>query len=154
MCCCGRPTRNDELGYRWQPNDRPSIAGVNPPELQDSETLLFDEPGRCGGQDSHSHHYRVISRAASLWLLVRHGGGDERMRLSNPDAVKAALQALDSNGRYWVLGAIFHAQRDAETKAQQATAAIWRQAAAEKRIKTRKLPSRGIVKVWIKEKTA
>jgi hypothetical protein len=46
---------------------------VDAPALLDGDVLLFDEPGRCGGLDSHCYHYRVVKRAG-LSLLVRHGG--------------------------------------------------------------------------------
>jgi hypothetical protein len=83
MCCCGKPTINGELGYRWNnPNAEPMIHPVNAPDVSEGETILYDEPGRCGGIDSHSFHYRVTKLHGSLFLLVRHGAGDERIRLS------------------------------------------------------------------------
>lgn len=100
MCCCGKPTINGELGYRWnQPDGAPSIYPVNPPTLGDNDVLLFDEPGRCGGLDAHSHHFRVV-RYCGLSLLVRHGGGDERIRISSTPTLIETLTALDSNARY------------------------------------------------------
>lgn len=152
MCCCGQPVINGELGYRWQPTDRPSVRPVNPPATDDN--VLFDEPGRCGGQDSHCHHYRVVgaSEGASFpRLLVRHGGGDEEIHLSNGKAVRQALAALDSNGRYWMLNALYHAYADAKRSAQESEAARWRQAAAEKRIKVRKVRGRDAVRVELEE---
>jgi len=75
MCCCERPNINGTLGYRWQPFDAPGIRLADPPELAESETLLYDEPGRCGGIDNHCHHFRVVvGNGGRLWLLVRHGG--------------------------------------------------------------------------------
>lgn len=148
MCCCGQPTVNGQPGYRWQPNDTPNTYPVNPPALNEREQLIFDEPGRCGGLDSHSHHYRVVSSAGALALLVRHGGGDERVRLSGEKVLSRALLSLDSNQRYWVLNAIYHAAADSRRAGAQNTETKWRTAAAEKRIKTRKQRNGG-VKVWI-----
>ena len=62
MCCCGKPVINGQPGFKWQPNDAPRIHPVNPPALDEYETLLYDEPGRCGGLDAHCHHYRVASQ--------------------------------------------------------------------------------------------
>jgi hypothetical protein len=152
MCCCGKPVVNGEVGYRWQPNDAPGVRGVNPPELLDNEELLHDEPGRCGGLDSHCHHYRIVKHFYSHYLVVRHGGGDERFRLCTTPLFLESLNALDSNSRYWMLNALFCAGSDGERKGRETANARWKNAAAEKRIKTRKLPSQGIVKVWIEPK--
>src|SRR5579872_5634439 len=112
MCCCGQPTINGQLGYRWNnPDAAPGIRPIDAPELQEGDTLLYDEPGRCGGLDSHCHHYRVVSRGG-LWLLRRNGSGDHRLHLSSLQTLKGPLQALDSNGRYWLLSAIYHANSD------------------------------------------
>lgn len=153
MCCCAAPTINGQLGYRWQPNDPPGVRPVAPPTLNDTETLLYDEPGRCGGQDSHCHHYRVTN-ATFPTLLVKHGGGEERIRLSNGRQVLAALAALDSTGRYWWLNSIYHAYADGRQAGREATTAQWRSAAVEKRIKVRKVRGRASVTVTIAERPA
>lgn len=147
MCSCGTPTVNGQNGYRWQPNDTPSIRRVNPPALSDGETLVRDEPGRCGGLDSHCHHYCLTMRHANYYLLVRHGGGDERIPLFNPEA--DAMKGLDSTSCYWIMSAIYHANAEGKRIARQAADLHWRRAAAEKRIKTRKLRGAKGVKVWI-----
>jgi len=152
MCFCEKPTINGKTEYRWNNSAAPaSIYPLNPPDVENEDTILFDEPGRCGGIDSHSFHYRLIeSKHGEICLIVRHGGGDERTpRLSNSRAVVEALTMFDSNGRYWVMNALYHAQSDAARKAREIERIIWQKAAAEKRIKTRKNPSKGSVKVWI-----
>jgi hypothetical protein len=147
MCCCGKPTINGTDGYKWnQPDGPTSVYPVNPPALLDGDKLLADEPGRCGGSDSHSHHYRLVKNCG-LVLLVRHGGGDERMRLAGP--IADTLLNLDSTSRYWLLNAMYHAYSDGGHEARSATASTWRKAAAEKRIKTRKQRGTDRVKVWI-----
>lgn len=136
MCMCEKPTKNGEQGYRWNSPDGPtSIYPVNPPALTDHETAVFDEPGRCGGQDSHSYHYLVTSNGD---LLVRHGGGDARVHLSNYRAFVAALRLLDSDARYWILNAMYHAQSKAATDARFSEHSKWVHAIAQKRIKTSK----------------
>ncbi len=149
MCCCGKPTVNGESGYKWnQPDAAPSVYPVNPPPLEDGDELLFDEPGRCGGTDSHAYHYRMVKHCG-LYLLVRHGGGDRRIYLSSNAALVQTLNGLDSAARYWILSAIYHAHHDGARDARESESETWRTAAAEKRIKTRKLPARGVCKVWI-----
>jgi len=147
MCCCDKPNVNGELGYKWQPNDRPSVRRPDPPILTGHDTLLHDEPGRCGGQDSHCHHYRVIG-GTWLALLYKNGGGEGRIRLSNSKAMRPILDALDSNGRYWLLNSIYHAYDDGKMNGAGRMDEEWRRAAVEKRIKTRKLPHNRGVKVW------
>lgn len=146
MCCCGKPVINGQPGYKWQPNDAPIVRQPFPPALDEGDELLYDEPGRCGGLDAHSHHFRVVRHFCSLYLMVQHGGGRERFRM--PCALRLlTLDSLDSNARYWLLHTIFSAYRDGSTTGRDSEAALWRQAAAEKRIKTRKCRDR--VKVWI-----
>lgn len=149
MCCCGKPIINGQPGYRWQPNDTPHVREVNPPDLGEHDQLLYDEPGRCGGLDAHCHHYRIVTNFSSLFLLVRHGGGDERVRLSGTPTFRDTLAALDSTARYWMLHVIFHAHSDGTHKGHNTEAQRWRIAAAEKRIKTRKARTTNTVKVWI-----
>jgi len=149
MCCCGKPTINGELGYRWQPNDAPSIRQPYPPTLREDEVLLYDEPGRCGGLDHHSHHFCVVKHYNSLFLVVRHGGGEERIRLFPHRGLSDMLAGLESNARYWILSTIHAAHRDGADEARQKEAETWRKAAAEGRIKTRKQRGANFVKVSI-----
>lgn len=146
MCCCGKPVINGQLGYRWQPSDNIGVFPINAPEIGERDELLYDEPGRCGRLDSHCHHYRVVKNCG-LALLVKHGGGTERVRLTR--GVESSLAALGSDDRYWILSAIYHAHADANLAARDRANAEWRKAAAEKRIRTRKNSRAGTVKVWI-----
>ena len=144
MCFCGTPTVNG------QPSKDP--WRVNPPTVAEKEIIIFDEPGRCGGIDSHAYHFRVVATSPGghwAYLLVRHGGGDERVLISNAPAVLKALEALDTNGRYWMLHAIYHAQADAYRKGRDLEAQSWRQAAAEKRIKVRKVRGQSAMRVTV-----
>jgi hypothetical protein len=150
MCCCGNPTINGEIGYRWNdPNHPPGVHPLNAPELQEHDILLHDEPGRCGGLDSHAYHYRLVRQFSSTYLLVRHGGGDERFRLSCTDSLLVGLAVMDSTLRYWTFNAIYHARAEARRTARDNEATLWKTAAAEKRIRTRKTRGANTVKVWI-----
>lgn len=136
MCCCGKPVINGEMGYKWQPDNAPSIRPIDAPALGEGDVILFDEPGRCGGTDCHSHHFRVIENRGWLFLLVRHGGGDERISISR--MLRLAI-ATATEGRYWLLHGIYSTQRDAETRGQQKEYRRWSEAAIEKRIRVRKV---------------
>ena len=84
MCCCGKPTINGQINaYSWDGKAFMTYE-PNPPALEEGDTLLWDEPGRCGGIDAHSHHFRLVKRQwGGLSLLVRHGGGDARLSLQS-----------------------------------------------------------------------
>jgi len=152
MCCCGKPTINGTPGYRWNdPNAPASTYPVNPPDLQDGDTLLHDEPGRClKGLDSHSFHYRLVKNGGFRYLLVRTGAGDRRIRLSpSCDLLSFRLDSLDSTSRYVLFNVIYHATVDAARVARDAERADWQRAAAEGRIKTRKVRGQNYVKVTV-----
>lgn len=153
MCCCGAPTINGSPGYRWQPTDPPGIRPLAPPTLGPDDVLVYDEPGRCGGLDCHSHHFRVVRRRGRGYLLVRHGGGEEGLEIPvwSALALQRALYDLDTDGRYWILHAIYSAHADARRAGRDAEAARWRTAAAEKRIKVRKVRGQSAVRVTIEE---
>lgn len=148
MCCCGKPTINGEPGYSWDGKGR-SVYPVSAPTVSDDETVIHDEPGRCGGLDSHSYHFTVVKeRFGGYSLLVRHGGGEERIRLGSWPGV-GFMAGLDSNARYWLLQTLYHVQEQAAREAQELELRKWRLAAAEKRIKTRKRRNSDMVDVWI-----
>lgn len=152
MCCCGKPVINGEPGYKWQPDDTPSIYPPNPPALGDFDTLLYDEPGRCGGTDCHSHHYRVIQCMSTPILLVQHGGGREQIRLHGGGRFLELLGTMDSTARYWLLHTLYYAFSDGKHRGTEQTAAYWRTAALEKRIKVRKIRNSSLLKVEIRSK--
>ena len=149
MCMCGKPVKNGEPGYSWD-GKSVGVRPVDAPELAEGDTLLYDEPGRCGGVNSHHLHLRVVrERWGGFILLVRHGLGDERIKITGSGKW---LDSLRPGNRYWVLHAIFCAQNDAARNAKGEETARWSQAAAEKRIRTRRARGSSSVKVWIEPK--
>lgn len=148
MCCCGKATINGQPNaYSWDGKSF-MTRQPSPPDLRDGDELLYDEPGRCGGTDCHSHHFRLVQGYGSYDVLVRHGGGDERFSLGVVGRhLVPSLSALDTNGRYWLMHTLYSTRTDTRREVGDAVAQGWRLAAAEKRIKTRKM--RGAVKVWI-----
>lgn len=148
MCNCAvRPNVNGQPGYRWN-NEEPHVRQPNPPDMMDGDDLLYDGAGRCGGgTDSHCHHFRLVKRYGQYCLLVRHGGGDERISLgSRVNGINSILAGNESQ-RYWALQMLYHAIKDAARSAREAESSRWIKAAAEKRVRTRKCRDR--VKAWI-----
>lgn len=145
MCCCATPNTNGTLGYSW---DGKSIGTcpIDAPALDERDILLFDEPGRCGGMDSHCHHYRLVKKTGTE-LLVKHGGGEERIRVSLPRGF--SLEAMDSNTRYWLLNAIYHAHSDGKHTGIDSEARRYTKAFLEGRLRKRKSPGRNYHRVWI-----
>jgi hypothetical protein len=91
----------------------------------------------------------MTKQYGSHFLLVRHGAGDERIRLSLYGQQVQVLAGLDSNGRFWLLNAIFHAQSDAREQGKNDTAARYRQAFVDGRLRKRKDRNGTAYKVWI-----
>lgn len=149
MCMCDKPTRNDALG---------GYGVINrAPELQSNDKLIFDECGRCrpqingtGSTDYHSHHFCLVDNYGYTVLLVRHGGGDERINLGGKHRrIVELLEPMDSDRRYLMMHAFYNVHQEAARVARETECNHWRQAAAEKRIKTQKIRGRAAVKVWI-----
>lgn len=80
------------------------------PALQEEDTLIYDEHGRIvywtdekkpgEGVDCRSHWFRIVRQGSLYYLLVRHGGGDERIRLSSWGNFRAMFDPLSSDARY------------------------------------------------------
>lgn len=152
MCMCGKPTANGTPGYSWD-GKQTSTRPVDPPAIEDRDQLLFDEPGRCGGLDAHCHHYRIVLRYGQLFLLVRHGGGDERIPLSQcNDNLKAMLLSMDSNTRFWFLNSLYHTIYRHTEEACKKVRREWSEAFVAKRIKKQK--RKGTIRVWIERADA
>lgn len=153
MCCCGKPTVNGEPGYSWDGKTF-HVRPVNPPPLTDGDALLFDGPGRCGnGIDSHCHHFRLVkSLTGYYYLLVLHGGGEERINLHfcRHVAVNIILSVSD-NEAYWLLHMIYYVHNHAEHDTRMDTNNMWKLAVVEKRVKKR--TRRGKKEVWIEPKS-
>ncbi len=162
MCMCEKPNKNGEPGYCWNDATKVGTYPVNAPALADGDALVFDEPGRCkpqvngkGGTDYHSHHFRlVMTKFDQFYLLVRHGGGTERIPLGYDYTRLGELIRLlpDSDARYLMLQALYRTHEDAERGAEMRTAAKFRQAFVEGRLKKRKVRGRNAYDVRIEPK--
>jgi hypothetical protein len=148
MCCCGKPTINGEPNaYSWDGKTFLTHT-VNPPELSEADSLLFDEPGRCGAVDSHCHHFRLVKNGCLFFLLVQHCGGIERIQLASwNDHLSATLLTMDTNTRYWLIHSIYRTANKVERETINNHTSRWANAFVDKRIKKQK--RNGTVRVWI-----
>lgn len=127
------------------------------PPLNDGDSLIYDECGRVIDNVCHrSHYFRlVLDKSGWAYLLVRHGGGDERIQLKSshyaPRVVRALLNA-ESDDRYIMLRTIHDLHRDTKNRSRDAAIAECKQAFVDGRLKKRKLPRQQAVKVWIEPK--
>lgn len=143
MCMCDKPNINGQKTYKWMKSHSKSIYPLNPPETFIDDVILFDEPGRCGGTDSHAFHFIVIERMGSLLLLVKHGGGEDSIRIGSTRGnhrrgIREALEnATDSNARYWLMQTLYHTVQDERRLSTEAERSIWSKAAREDRLKIR-----------------
>jgi hypothetical protein len=107
-------------------------------------------PHECNGIDYRSHHFRVVRNRVSCYLLVKHGGGQERVRLDHsPTRVSQFFEPLDSTERYLLMHLLYSVHEDAKSNSERNTAGMYKQAFAEGRLKRRKRRGSNAVKVWI-----
>jgi hypothetical protein len=149
MCMCSKPNVNGQYGYQWNSQDAVGVFPVNPPEVERGDEILIDEPGRCGHLiDSHCLHIRVVKNGSGYYLLTNSSSGTHRLKLNGFFGV-SVLTSMDSDSRYWMLQMIHHTSEIEARKATQEERRFWRQAAADNRIKTRKVRNENRVNVWV-----
>lgn len=130
------------------------------PTLDDGDVLLFSECGRVvkagtygHGQDDidyRSHYFRIVKYGGGAYLLVKHGGGEERVQLDySASRVAQFFKPLDSSERYLLMHLFYNMHVKARREATEKTAADYRKAFAEGRLKKRKVRGSNNVKVWI-----
>lgn len=131
------------------------------PALREGDEIKYDEPGRIiyrtadkrpgDGIDYRSHWYRLIKPRFGPWtLLVRHGGGDERLELGyDYNNFPAIFDPLTPDARYLLMNQLMLTHRAGEDKGRSTTTEKYQTAFVEGRLKKRKLPAQGRVKVWI-----
>ncbi len=158
MCnCISHPNVNGEPGYRWNDNGPGGVRQPSPPPVGADETVLYDEPGRCGGLDGHCHHFMVIQRQYGYPVLAwNHGGGPGRVELAGAiwKLIAPTIAGLDTHARYWLLYAIYSTVHKAVQHAEVVERGTWRDAAIEKRIKVRRRGGRTRVEILTRAVTA
>ena len=132
------------------------------PDLDEGDTLLFDECGRVlrysndREVDCRSHYFRVVrAKYGRTFLLVKHGGGQERVGLFLAQAVLLeGIGAMTSDQRYLLLHTMLNIAHDAARQAGTQAANRYCTAFVEGRLKKRKRPGQESYKVWIEGERA
>jgi hypothetical protein len=113
------------------------------PDSLEGDTVLFSECGRItNGVDFRSHWFKLVQPQYGPYaLLVKHGGGVERIPLGYGYIMNATLDALtqaSSDARYVMLHCLFNIHQAARRRAQEETAARYEAAFLDGRLKRRK----------------
>lgn len=125
------------------------------PVPDEGDEVIYSEHGRIAfNTDFRSHSYKLVKNGNSLYLLVRHGGGDERHKISWRPLYAETLAPLSSDYRYLAMDTLLDLIHEARKAAVGATSAHFRKAFAEGRLKKRKMPGRNACKIWIESERA
>jgi len=111
------------------------------PTEQAGDTVIFSECGRITHKtDFRSHWFKVVKQEyGPACLLVKHGGGEERLRLDyKAEKLIALWSVFTSDERYMMLHMIFDLIKDATGNAKNETARKYQLAFLEGRMKKRK----------------
>lgn len=123
------------------------------PDILPTDTLLFSECGRILDKvDYRSHYFRVVKgEYAPIALLVKHGGGQERIEDHFLRRILPSLKLLDSDNRYLLMYTVYQAFTEGRREGAKQTTAHFQLAFVEGRLKKRKCKT--TTKIWIEAKT-
>lgn len=127
------------------------------PEIESGDTVIYDEPGRVlpsflkDTLVTYQAYYILVVKQefGGYALYIKHGGGQEKIKLSHYEPAIKSLADLSSDNRYLVLYMLYRAQTEAASEAVKKTAEKYCMAFIEGRLKKRKMPRSSAVKVWI-----
>lgn len=136
---------------------RTETAEWRKPKLVEGDIEIFSEPGRVIRYNEHTavdyaSHWFVLTKAqfGGYSLYVKHGGGEERLNLRHKmREILPGLHAMTSDQRFLLFWTLKDIDHEAAREARESEAAKYRAAFVDGRLKKRKLPARGVVKVWI-----
>lgn len=123
------------------------------PDVNEGETILFSECGRIlGNVDYRSHYFRLVKcEFGGFALLVKHGGGQERLEEYCIRKIVPALACLDSDNRYLTMYAVYQAYQTGHRAGYAKGTALFRDAFAAGRLKKRKIRNSSQTRVWIED---
>ena len=124
------------------------------PDLSEGDTLIYSECGRVLDNTCYrSHYFRLVrGQYGGYYLLVKHGGGQERTKIAYSNRIIPSLENLDSDARYFIFHTMHRIELEARTLAVENTASKYRAAFVNGKLKKRKLRGQPSVKVWIENR--
>lgn len=101
--------------------------------------------------DYRAFYFRIVQDEfkSGRSLLVKHGGGQERISLGFYTHAVAGFEQLTSDARYHMMHLLYRVHEDAVRMATDQTVMRYNTAFAEGRLKKRKVTGQNMVKVWI-----
>lgn len=128
------------------------------PKQDEDDTVIFSEHGRVLDKTDYRSHWLMLVEEPyqTLTLLVKHGGGQERIRLGYHTRywkqVAQSMQPMDSDGRYLMLYALYRLYRETRRQAEDRVRAEMKLAFVEGRLKKRKVRGQNAYKVTVERK--
>ncbi len=119
------------------------------PTAQEGDIILLSECGRVikhsdtahWSVDYRSHWFKLVKagKAGAYYILVKHGGGEERHELEfHADYLVRGIETLDSDGRYMAMHTLYSSISTARRNAERSTSSYYQIAFLEGRLKRRK----------------
>jgi hypothetical protein len=139
------------------PKENHGAEAWRAPDLSNDDHLIFDECGRSYQQEGasygvtyQSHYYRVVkAQFGGYAILVKHGGGQERIELGHDDMLIEAMAAMDTHTRYRVLHSYLRVVHAAQQQGIAVTATRYHAAFLGGKLKKRKIRGTDTYKVSI-----
>jgi hypothetical protein len=95
-------------------------------------------------------HLRLVKNAGHYYLLSRAAASfTRRCQIAYLPSGIDALLRINSDARYWLLKLLLDTAAKQEKNAAQEERTFWREAIAQKRVKTRKVRKENRVDVWV-----
>ena len=133
------------------------------PTPDEGDTVIFSEFGRSLDNTNYkSHWFMLVSqRFGGYALLVKHGGGQERINLGylcffrkgHPRIIDA-MKVMDTDALYLMLYTFYDIHTDTRRSEQAKVTAELKTAFAEGRLKKRKVRGQAAYKVTVEQKQA
>ena len=128
------------------------------PKPEEGDTVIFSEHGRVLDNTCYRSHWLMLVKCqyGGHALLVKHGGGEERINLFSAGRYRVpdSLALLDSDFRYLMLYQLFRIHTEAKRNGEKQARADMTMAFVEGRLKKRKIKGQGAYKVKVEPRQA
>jgi len=151
--------RNRVIFLAFQLITRLHYSTMNFPQLNNftdspDQIVVFEQKGRViNGTDFSSFTLKIVKDFNSYVLKVSHGGGTEKFHLffDRYEPVIQALKTMDADTSFLTVFAFYDLCKSNFEKGFNVAESTYQRAAAEGRLKTRKVRGENRVKVWVEE---
>lgn len=121
------------------------------PKLEADDTVIYSECGRVIDNICYRSHWLMIVKGkyGPYYLVVKHGGGQERIAIDYTEKAVKALANLESEQRYLLMYTMLSMSTEAYRRGIKDGEEKYRKAFVDGKLKKRKLPKQNAVKTWI-----